>query len=206
MLSDLRDLRDLRALWPPKDTLEVARLVAIALLVLTVPAIWMVLRPPGGSPADLQAELTDLRAQVRQQRDLLTRSRLLATRVESGRTGGQHFVDRYFLDRRTAASTITEELVEDAKAAGITLRDAAYPIEPVEGSDDLSMMTVSANFEGTYADLIHLLDRIDKSSRLLIMDSLQATPQQGSGHLNIGVRFNVFVRENGDSQVAEALR
>jgi len=202
----IRDLGDLRALWPPRDSLEIARLVAIALVVLNLPALWMVLRPPGGSPADLQAELSDLRAQVRQNRDLLTRSRSLATRIESGRTGGQKFVSKYFLDRRTAASEIAEELVEDAKEAGITLRDAAYPSEPVEGSDNLSMMTVSANFEGSYADLIHLLDRIDKSSRLLIIDSLQATPQQGSGRLNIGLRFNVFVREEGNNLVAEAFR
>jgi hypothetical protein len=198
-------LRDLRALWPPRNSLEVARLVAIALVLLNLPAVWMVLRPPGGSPEELQTELTDLRAQVRQNRDLLARTRLLATRVESGRSGGQRFMDRYFLDRRSAASTIAGELVDDAKQAGITLRDASYPTEPVEGSDNLSMMTVAANFDGSYADLIHLLDRIDKSSRLLIVDSLQAVPQQGSGKLNIGLRFNVFVREDEDNLVAEAL-
>ncbi|MGA3025834.1 MAG: GspMb/PilO family protein [Bryobacteraceae bacterium] len=198
--------RDLALLWPPRDGGAVARLVAIALLLLNLPALWMVLRPPGGSPAELQSELADLRAQARQRRDLLARTRLLATRVESGRSSGQRFMDRYFLDRRSAASTIAGELVDDAHQAGITLRDASYPSEPVEGSDNLSMMTVAANFDGSYADLIHLLDRIDKSSRLLIVDSLQAVPQQGSGRLNIGLRFDVFVREYPDNLVAEAVR
>jgi hypothetical protein len=198
-------MRDLRTLWPPRDALAKARLVAIALVLLNVPALWLVLRPPGGSPAQLQADLVDLRAQTRQRRDLLARTRLLATRVESGRSSGQRFMDHYFLDRRTAASTIAAELVDDAREAGITLKDASYPSEPVEGSDNLSMMTVAANFEGSYAELIHLLDRIDKSSRLLIVDSLQAVPQQGSGHLNIGLRFNVFVRETADNLVAEAV-
>jgi Type II secretion system (T2SS), protein M subtype b len=198
--------KNLRALWPPRDSAAVARLAAIGLLLLNLPALWMVLRPPGGSPAELQADLADLRAQSRQRRDLLARTRLLASRVESGRSSGQRFMDHYFLDRRTAASTIAGELVDDARQAGITLRDASYPTEPVEGSDNLSMMTVAANFDGSYADLIHLLDRIDKSSRLLIVDSLQAVPQQGSGHLNIGLRFNVFVREDADNLVAEAFR
>ncbi len=198
--------KGLRALWPPRDTAGVARLIAIGLLLLNLPALWMVVRPPGGSPEELQADLTDLRGQVRQRRDLLVRTRLLATRVESGRSSGQRFMDRYFLDRRTAASAIAAELVDDAHQAGITLREASYPSEPVEGSDNLSMMTVAANFEGSYADLIHLLDRIDKSSRLLIVDSLQAVPQQGSGRLNIGLRFDVFVREDGDNLVAEAFR
>jgi hypothetical protein len=198
--------RDLHAFWPPRDSAAKARLVAIALVLLNVPALWLVLRPPGGSPAQLQADLVDLGAQTRQRRDLLARTHLLATRVESGRSSGQRFMDQYFLDRRTAASTIAAELVDDAREAGITLKDASYPSEPVEGSDNLSMMTVAANFEGSYADLIHLLDRIDKSSRLLIVDSLQAVPQQGSGHLNIGLRFNVFVRETADNLVAEAVR
>lgn len=198
--------KDLRSFWPPRNSVEVARLVAIALVLLNLPALWLVLRPPGGSPEELQTELTDLRSQLRQRRDLLSRSRLLATRVASGRSSGQIFMDRYFLDRRTASSAIAGELVDDAKQAGITLRDASYPSEPVEGSDNLSMMTVAANFDGSYADLIHLLDRLDKSSRLLIIDSLQAVPQQGSGRLNIGLRFNVFVREDADNLVAEAIR
>jgi len=195
-----------RMLWPPKDAAGIARLVALGLAILNIPALWMVVRPPGGSPEELQADLADLRIQVRQHRDLLTRTHLLATRVEAGRTGGQRFMDEYFLDRRTAASTIAGELVEDAHQAGITLKDASYPSEPVEGSDDLSMMTVAANFEGAYPDLIHLLDRIDKSPRLLIIDSLQAAPQQGSGKLNIGLRFDVFVREEPNGQIAEVLR
>jgi len=197
---------DIRTYWPPRNSGEVARLAAIVLVLLNLPALWLVLRPPGGSPEELQTELTDLKAQLRQRRDLLSRSRLLATRVASGRSSGEHCMDRYFLDRRTAASEIAGELVDDAKQAGITLRDASYPTEPVEGSDNLSMMTVAANFDGSYADLIHLLDRIDKSPRLLIVDNLQAVPQQGSGRLNISLRFDVFVRENGDTLVAEALR
>ena len=195
--------RDWRALWPPRDAVAWAQLVTIVLLVANLAGAWLVLRPPGGSPEALRAELADLRAQVVQQRNLLTRSRLLSARVETGRAQDQRFMSQYFLDARTAASTVTTELIDDAKEAGVKLKDAAYPTEPVEGSDTLSMMTVSANFEGAYPDLIHLLDRIDKSSRLVLIESLQAVPEQGSNRLNISLRFNVFVRGSGENLVAE---
>jgi len=196
--------RDWRALWPPRDPVAWAQLAAIVLLAANLAGVWLVLRPPGGSPDELRSELADLRTQVVQQRNVLTRSRLLSTRVETGRTQDQRFMNEYFLDQRTAASTIAAELIEDAKESGVKLKDAAYPIEPVDGSDSLSMMTVSANFEGRYPDLIHLLDRVDKSPRLLLIESLQAAPEQGSDRLNIGLRFNVFVRESSDNLVAEA--
>jgi len=195
--------RNLRALWPPRGPVAWVQLVTIVLLLANLAGAWLVLRPPGGSPGELRAELSSMRAQVVQQRNLLARSRLLSTRVETGRAQDQRFMNQYFLDARTAASTVTTELIDDAKEAGVKLKDAAYPVEPVEGSDSLSMMTVSANFEGNYPDLIHLLDRIDKSSRLVLIESLQAVPEQGSNRLNISLRFNIFVRGSGENLVAE---
>ena len=54
-------------------------------------------------------------------------------------------------------------------------------MEPVEGSDTLDMLQISANFEGTYPDLVHFMNLLDKSDRLLIIESLNATPQQSGG-------------------------
>ena len=51
----------------------------------------------------------------------------------------------------------------------------------MDGSDTLEMMQISANFEGTYPDLIHFVNLLDKSDRLLVIESLNATPQQGGG-------------------------
>ena len=195
--------RDWRALWPPRDPVAWAQLIAIVLLAANLAGAWLVLRPPGGSPDELRAELAGMRGQVVEQRNLLARSRLLSARVETGRAQDQRFMNQYFLEQRTAASTVAAGLIDDAKEAGVKLKDVAYPMEPVEGSDSLSMMTVSANFEGNYPDLIRLLDRIDKSPRLVLIESLQAVPEQGSSRLNISLRFNVFVRAGGETLVAE---
>ncbi len=196
----------LRQLWPPRDATSAVQLVALFLLALNIVALWFVIRTPGGSPSELRAEEVALRARVINERNVLARTRILATRVESGRSGSEAFMEQYFLDRRTAASTITAELLQDAKDSGITMKDASYPTEPVDGTDNLSLMTIGVNFEGTYADLIHLLDSIDKSSRLYIIESLQAAPQQNSSKLNIGMRLEAFVRESPGSLVAEVSR
>jgi hypothetical protein len=71
-------------------------------------------------------------------------------------------------------------------------------VEPIEGSDDLAMMIITGNYEGTYADLMEFINRLDRSSRLLIIESLNATPQQGgAGVLTVNMKLDAFVRHDG---------
>jgi|SRR5579884_1059734 len=188
--------KNFSAIWPPKDLVSALWLSAAGLLLANIVAFVFVVHPPGGSAQELRAEASELRMQVRQQRSALARTRDIAGKVETGRNEAESFMDTYFLDRRTLAATIVSEIIEMAKESGVRQKETQYATEPVEGTDDLSMLTVSANFEGTYADLMKLLNRIDRSSRLIIIESLQAAPQQGSNILNINLRLNGFVREN----------
>jgi Tfp pilus assembly protein PilO len=58
-------------------------------------------------------------------------------------------------------------------------------------------MTITANYEGSYANLMRFIHEIDRSPRLLIIEALNAAPQQGSGILNISMKIDTFVREDG---------
>ena len=42
------------------------------------------------------------------------------------------------------------------------------------------MMTITGGYEGTYGDLVQFMNRLDRSPRFLIVDSMNASPQQGS--------------------------
>jgi hypothetical protein len=75
------------------------------------------------------------------------------------------------------------------------------PLDAIEGSDDLDMMTISVNFEGGYGQLIKFVNLLDRSPRLLIMESLQAAPQPKGDVLTVNVKVNTFVRE--DAPVAQ---
>ena len=158
---------------------------------------WFVWHPLGGSAADLEQEAANLRSQLVQRRSILQKTRLNVTKVESGRAEGDQFMQGYFLSRRTAAATIIGELSAAARESKIRTKVHSFNEEPIEGTDTLNMMIITGEYEGTYADLIAFVNRIDRSPRLLIIESLTASPQQGTnGLLNIGVKLDAFVRED----------
>jgi Tfp pilus assembly protein PilO len=167
------------------------------LVAANLVAAYFVFRPIGGSAQDLAEEALQMHTQIRQEQGTLDRTRVLAGKIEKGRGEGDQFMATYFLPRRTAYSTIMSELNQLAVDAKITPRDSAWALEPVEGSNTLDMLLISANFEGTYPDLVHFVNLLDKSDRLLIIESLNATPQQSGGRLNVMLKLDTFVQEEG---------
>jgi hypothetical protein len=186
--------------WPPNNPRALIRLGLGVLAVANVAALYFVIRPIGGSAQELAQQALDMRSAIRQQQGVLERTRVLASKIESGRGQGDKFMVSYFLPRRTANSTILAELNDLAGQAKITSRDSAINIEAVDGSDTLDMMQITANFEGLYPDLIHFINLLDKSDRLLIIESLNATPQQSGGRLNVMLKLDTFVQEDGSAQ------
>lgn len=179
------------------------RLIRLGLGVLAAAnlvALYFVIRPIGGSAQELAAQSLDMRAAIRQQQGVLDRTRLLAGKIESGRGEGDKFMGDYFLPRRSAYSTIIAEMNEMAGQSKITPRDSALALDPVDGSDTLDMMQISANFEGLYPDVIRFINLLDKTDRLLIIESLNATPQQSGGKVNVALKLDTFVREDGSAQ------
>lgn len=171
------------------------RVVLGVLLLGNLAALWMLLFPPGGSLEEVEGRLVELRQRSITQTRSLDRLKALAAKVQDSRTAGDKFFASYFMERRKAASTIISELSSLAKQAGIKAKEHSFVLEPVEGADDLSMMTVNGSYEGTYADLIQFVYRVDHSPRFLIIENLSAAPQQNAGMLNVSIRFHVFVKE-----------
>jgi Tfp pilus assembly protein PilO len=177
------------------DPRTTARVGLGVLLALNLVAGWFVYSPLGGSAEEMENRLLDLRRQVSTKQAVLQRSKDLAAKVDKGRKQGDEFLGKYFLSRPTTYSTLVGELNQLAKAAGVKPKEQAFNEEEVEGSDELGMVSITAGYEGSYADLLHFLREIDKANRLVIIESLAASPQQGSGMLNISLRLNTFIRE-----------
>ena len=176
------------------------RILLGALAAANLIAAGFVMYPPGGSASDLERQLADLQSRAVSSRALLATTRQHVAAVEKGRAEGEHFLDGYFLARRTAYSTLLTELVDAADRSKIKPREHAYATEPIEGSDSLSMMTISANYEGTYANLMHFVHEIDKSPRMLIIEGLTAAPLQTGGALSVSMKLDAFVREDGSAE------
>ncbi|MGD0435931.1 MAG: hypothetical protein ABSB86_05670 [Bryobacteraceae bacterium] len=183
-------------IWPPNNPLAILRLVLGVLLAANLVVAYFVIRPIGGSPQQLRQQAADLHTEIRQKQGILERTRILASKIETGRGEGDTFMGKYFLPRRAANSILMAELNDLAGQAKITPKESAYAIEPVEGSDTLDMMQISANYEATYQDLIRFINLLDKADRLLVLESLNATPQQSGKKLNVLVKLDTFVKED----------
>ena len=201
MIPDLGALaRNLRERFG-KDPRWTARAVLGLLLLLNLVAAAAVYRPWGGSEEEVQQERRQLRLDLQERRATVDRLRAVVQTVEKTRAQADQFFGQYFLDRQTAYSTVLAELNGTAEKAGMRATgDNSYNFEPIEGSDNLAMMTVNGSYQGTYADLIEFVSAIDRSSRFLTIDRLQASPAQASGTLSISLRLNVFVRGEMESQ------
>jgi type IV pilus assembly protein PilO len=181
---------------PKNSSTLIIRVVLGALLAANLVAAGLVLFPPGGSAENLQRQMPALQSQVAQAKARLERTREHVSAVEKGREEGDQFLAGYFLERRTAYSTLLTEIGEAATSSKIKQREYSYSTEPIEGSDTLSMMTITANFDGAYRDVLNFVHELDKSPRLLIVESLNAAPQQNSNVLSVSMKIDTFVRDS----------
>jgi Tfp pilus assembly protein PilO len=175
----------------------VARVLLGALVAADLVAALIALKPWAGSAEDLERQAVTLSQEVRQKDGALQKLRGIVNKVESARTDGDHFMDGYLLSQRSVSSKLLDDLTEMARKANIREKGVNFAFEPVENSDTLTKTTITANYEGTYADLMHFLNQVDRSQRLLIIESLAATPQPQGTLLNITMKVNAFIREGG---------
>ena len=185
-----------------RDPKFAMRLVLAVLAGASLIAAGLVMFPPGGSAEQLERQRADLIVQLKTRQATLETTKAHAQSVDKGRSEGDQFLSDYFLSNRTAFSTILSDLETAAKESQIKPRDNAFSTEPVDGSDTLSMMSITAGFEGKYADLMRFVHAIDQSPRLIIIESLSAAPQQNSDILSVSMKLNTFVREEQPREVA----
>ena len=179
------------------DRLPMLRIAIGTLVAANLVAAWFVFNPPGGSLEDLDSQIVATRQQIMARQSSIARLHRAMDKTDQARLAGDAFLSQYFLPRRHAYSRLEVELGEAAMAAGIKDKGRSYSYEPVEGSDTLGMLTITAHYEGTYADLILFLNRVDRAKRLLILESLQAQPVQGTPLLAMDMKLNAFFRFDG---------
>jgi Tfp pilus assembly protein PilO len=196
----------------PQDTLMVrlrenpkltARIILGTLLALNLVAAIALLEPFGGSPEGLEASRNRLEGELAQQQVQLASLRALAEKMQASEAEGAEFIEAYFLEQRRASSEILQTLDAIEQRTGIRPRGKTFGIESIEGTSDFVMLTIAANYEGTYADLVEFGSEIDRSERLLILDSLQVAPQQDGDTLQVQAQLYGFVRQNNALPVLE---
>ena len=178
-----------------RDPRIAVRAILGVLLAIDLVAAVLAFRPFGGSADDLRQRRAQLQTQLSQLQAHLAVTQQLVRKVETGRKQGDQFLAKYVTDRRTASSTIFEELDHTAQEAGIKPKDRNVELNQIEGSDTLEMMSITAGYEGTPASLQKFVSLLDRSPRFLIIESLSAAPQQGGQTLNVNLKLDTFVKE-----------
>src|ERR1700722_19321451 len=180
-----------------KNPQFVLRVLVGVLLAANLIAAGILLFPPGGSAEDLEKQLASLQGQAITKRALLDKTRQHVAAVELGRAEGDQFLGQYFLGRRAASEALLAALGSAEAGSKIKEKGWSATFNPIDGSDTLSMMSITATYEGEYGDLLHFVHEIDKSPALMIIESLSAVPQTGSKTLSISLKLDTFVREDG---------
>src|SRR5664280_1576579 len=180
-----------------KDPRVAMRAVLGVLLLANLVAAVVAFKPFGGGADDLRRDRNALQQQLAQLERQVAKNRKLVEKVSTARSQGDQFLAKYFTDRRVVTSTIQSELVQIAKDAGITYQPTTWTLDVIEGSDTLAMMTINAGCQGTYAALSKFVNLVDKSPRFLIIESMVASPQQTGQILNVTIKVDTFVKEQG---------
>ncbi len=174
------------------------RLVVAGLLLLAIfdAAFWLLaVEPAATRTADREAAVAALESQVQQKRESVAQLRESSERVAAARDEGDELLEELTFDRERTFSELLTELGAAATAAGVEMRETNYASEEIAGNESYGMVSVTANFRGRYENLVRLLNRLDRSSDFLIVESLGARPREDTGDLQISMRIDTFVRE-----------
>jgi Tfp pilus assembly protein PilO len=158
-------------------------------------ALSFYLVPPGGSREELARESLAVQNQIAAAQARTGKLSNVAAKVTVGNSESGDFETKYFLPKRMAYSAVIAEIQRMAKAAGFQERDAVYTEEPIEGTADLDLLNCTANYEGSYDSLLRFLYEVDHSPMLLMLENLQAAPQQRAGQINTSIRFQAVIQE-----------
>jgi Tfp pilus assembly protein PilO len=173
------------------------RIALVSLALLNAIAIYLYILPPGGSRRDLVEQDSSIQRNIQIHRVSTERLKSVSAKVQLGGQQTEEFAQQYFLPNRTSFAVLVDELLRMSNASGLREGQRTYSQEPIEGTDDLSLLSINASFQGNYADLMKFVNQVDHSKQLLILDTLTAVPQQqGSGVLNIVARFLAVERED----------
>jgi hypothetical protein len=190
------------AAWPGataawKEPKVLVRIALGILLAANLVAASIAFHLFGASPEVLNQQLVAANARLQVDQAKLNRSRLLTSNIGRGKSEGETFLASYFTSRRSTYSTIINEITETARTAGMKMQESTIaPLDPIEGSDDLSMMTISVNFEGGFAPFVKLVNLLDRSSRFLILESMQVAPQPKGDVLNTNLKMHAFIKDD----------
>lgn len=180
-----------------REPRSIMGVVAAVLLVVNLVAAAYAFHLFGSSPAEVAQQLQERKQELAAARARLALTRQVSGKVQKARGEGDQFLTVYMTPRRTTYSQVYAEIQDAAEKSGMKWKEGTFsPPDPVKGSEDLSMISLSVSFEGQYPNLLKFVNLLDRSKRFLIMESLVAAPLPDGKTLSTMIKINTFVRDD----------
>ena len=168
----------------------------VALLVLADIALaaysWHLSNAPSTSPQQLADETRKLKIF---QADITTAEKSAANFPQTVKD-----CDRFesnLPQAASASSTISAELSEVSKKAGVQLTDIKFNDKQIEGRN-ISQRDMEASVTGEYASVVRFLNGLQKSADYYVVDSLDLGAESSSSNLiHVRVHMRTFFRTAG---------
>lgn len=148
--------------------------------------------PWRSSSEQLLRRQSQLERQLRERRKAVDQLEQVLARLDQARAQHHEFVNRYLIDRSEVASATLAELKRLADQSGLKLLEHTFEVQPVEGSQNLATLAINGNYRGNYSQLVRFVELLDRSDKLLILDTLTASPEQSSQELKINAKLYAF--------------
>ena len=165
-----------------------------ALAALELGFWFFAVRPLSNRETEQQALTAAMEQQAGAKREAVERLRDAKMKIDVATESGDELLARLTFAHQTTFSELLTEIGAAAQEAGVEVRETNYESDTIEGNDRYGMVTISANFRGSYENLVKLLHRLDRSEKFLIIERLGAAPRD-EGDLAISMRIDAFVRE-----------
>jgi Tfp pilus assembly protein PilO len=178
-----------------KDPRVGVRVLLGLLLLANMMAALVLFKPWGASAEDLESRVATLRRELPQRQLALARTKATVDKVAKARAEGDQFMVKYMLDGKTTFSTIIGELDRAASQVKLQPMQSNFQIDPIEGSDTLGILSITAVYEGAYPNLARFINELDRSPRFLIIESLSASPQPVGPNVNVSFKLKAFLKD-----------
>ena len=163
-----------------RDPRTIARAVLGVLLLANLIAAYAVFRPVGGSAEELDSQIAALQTSAAATPDGAAAHAAAGEPHSAGsRIRATSFWARTSWTAGPPRRPFSGNWTAAAKESALRPKERSFTYDPIEGTDKFSMMTVVANYEGTYGDLLQFVNRLDKSQRFLIIDTLAGRAAAG---------------------------
>lgn len=182
--------------WTDRVKPRTVLMVLAALALLDLMFYLLAVLPLLNREAEHLGIIASLETQIESQQQHLSGAKEIGERLDRADSQGQELINQITLERRTAFSVLLGELGSAADRSGVAMRETAYEVESIDGSDNYGILSINANFRGRYENLVKLLNALDRSELFFIIGSLGASPRTDSNanELQISMRVDTFVR------------